>query len=166
MRKKIILTVLAVLAISPFVALVLSGYRGVWVPGTCTSASGPNSIKGWGMVFTLSAGLAASNSNDVDYQMRVICYKPERCMRFGWGPTWSGPILPAEMLTGLRNVRKRVVLARNFIPIGTEYRALREDGSQFRSVTTFGESIDYDHADKEASAVFNQTIDSLCWARR
>ncbi len=165
MRRKIIFTVLAVLAISPFVPLVLSGYRGVWVPGTGSTALRLDSIKGWGMVFTLPSSLTARSSNDIDYQMREI-YKPERWMRFGWGPTWSGPTLPAEMLTGLLSIRKRVVLARNFIPIGTEYRAFRDDGTQFRSVTTFGESIDYDRADNESSAVFNQAIDSLCWARR
>jgi hypothetical protein len=165
MRRKRIIIVLSALAISPFVTLVLAGYRGVWVPGACPSVLGQESIKGHGMVFTLSPGVATWASDDVDYQMRAICYK-HHWMRFGWGPTWSGWTLPAEMLADLQGTKKRVVLARNLFPIGTEYRALHADGTRFRSVTTFGESIDYDRADDESAAVFDQTIDSLCWGKQ
>ena len=165
MRKRKIIIVVIALATIPFAALVLAGYRGVWIPETCASVLGPESIKGHRMAFTLPSGVAARASNDVDYQMRVICYK-RRCMRFGWGPTWSGVTLPAEMLADLQGIRKRVVLARNFFPIGTEYRGSRADGTRFRFVTTFGESIDYDRSDNESAAAFDKTIDSLCWAKQ
>ena len=109
MRKRKIIIVVTALATVLIVALVLAGYRGVWIPGTCASVLGPQNVKGWGMTFTLPPEVAARASNDVDYQMRAICYK-ERCMRFGWGPTWSSRTLPAESLADLQGIRKRVVL--------------------------------------------------------
>jgi hypothetical protein len=132
----------------------------------CAVEPSSDHIKGWSMVFTLPSSLTVHSSNDVDYQMRWICYKPKPCMRFGWGGTWSGPTLSTQMLEGLRDVRKRVVLGPYFIPIGIEYRALREDGTHFRTVTKRYESIAYDHADNETTMVFNQTVDSLCLAKQ
>jgi len=135
------------------------------MPQSCAFVQTPQSIKGYRMALKMAPGLVARDSNDVDYQMRVICYK-KQCMRFGWGPTWSSWWLSGEMLMGLDQVSKRVVLARNFLPIGTEYQAVRPDGSRFRFVTTLFESIDCDRADAESAAVFNNTMDSLCWLRQ
>jgi hypothetical protein len=46
-----------------------------------------------------------------------------------------------------------------------EYRGTRRDGTRWRTIVIFGESIEYDSADAVAAGYFDAVIDSLCFVR-
>jgi hypothetical protein len=51
----------------------------------------------------------------------------------------------------------------NDFVLGQEYRGVRTDGSYFRWVGVWNETIGYDHASVASAALFDKIIDSLCW---
>jgi hypothetical protein len=47
-----------------------------------------------------------------------------------------------------------------------EYRGLRQDGTHWRDIGIFSETITYDEADALAAQYFDTIMDSLCFKRQ
>jgi hypothetical protein len=81
---------------------------------------------------------------------------------FGSGPLWTTGLPDANRLSEMVAVQERDVLTPWGDP-AAEYRGRRAEGSMWREILMFGESIGYDRASAKAAAQFDAVIDSLCF---
>jgi hypothetical protein len=141
---------------------------GLWKMSFCSGPPTSSMISGWNMRFQIPRGVQVRKGGDIDYSTNVVC-RGNQCMQHGWGPLWSlgMPPFPTEFLAGLKEMTERDI--HNFqapeFP-GVEYRGLRTDGTYMRWVGFLGESISYDHANKESASLFDALIDTFCWIDR
>jgi hypothetical protein len=142
--------------------------NGLWKPPLCPSLGKDPVMSGWNMRFVLPKGLQTRKGSDIDYSTNLVC-REKQCLQHGWGPLWSSgmPAFPEEFLAGLNGMKERDVY--NFqapeFP-GVEYRGIRTNGTYVRHVGFLGETISYDHANKETAEMFDVLIDTFCWIER
>ena len=129
-----------------------------WKPPVCPQ-SGPSRF-GDGMLFATPRGARPHKEADVDYSTVSIRYAGATLV-FGTGIYWTYGLPPPTTLRDMITVEERDVPT----PWGlaAEYRGRRTDGTRWREVIMFGESIEYDRANAKAAAYFDQVIDSLCF---
>jgi len=109
------------------------------------------------MLFAPPRGARLHKEADVDYSTVSIRYAGATLV-FGTGIYWTYGLPLQEMIT----VEERDVQTPRGL-LAAEYRGRRADGTRWREVILFGESIKYDRANAKAAAYFDQIIDSLCF---
>ena len=129
-----------------------------WKPPVCPQ-SDPSRF-GDAMLFATPLGARLHNDADVDYRTVSIRYAGATLL-FGTGIYWTYG-LPSP-----RTLREMITVEERDVPtpwgLADEYRGRRSDGTRWREVIMFGESIEYDRANTKAAAYFDQVIDSLCF---
>ena len=132
-----------------------------WTPPACTPTAGTRF--GGIMQFTTPSGGRLRNSSDVDYQTTSLPHG-RSWLEFGTGPHWTNGLPVASVFNAMTQVVERDVIT----PWGTEgaeYRVTRPDGTHWRTIRFFLESIQYDEARSADAAYFDRIMDSLCFAR-
>jgi hypothetical protein len=84
-------------------------------------------------------------------------------MEHGAGPHWSNGLPSAGVFKQLTMIEERDIKPPLDIPL-SDYRGRRRDGSHFRFIGMFTETITYDEASATAAAYFDRILDTLCWA--
>ena len=159
--------------------------QALWRPPACTSLDRSATMQGDRMAFLLPTGTRVRSGRDSDYQTRVVCTGRD-CMQLGWGAMWRFGLppslpsglrslaerdvscgLPLSLPSGLKSLAQQDVSYRPEIRLnGVEYRGIRSDGTFWRWVGVFGETIKYDHASRNSAKFFDRIIDSLCWNQK
>lgn len=136
-----------------------------WSPPVCAAkARGTRRIGQW-MQFTVPTHLRVRRGQDIDYRTESIAVGGA-WMAFGAGPLWSYGFPPSRTLAEMVRVEEREVKTpRDGVEIA-DYRGVRPDGSRWRTLVMFGESITYERADLIAAVQFDAIIASLCFATK
>jgi hypothetical protein len=100
---------------------------------------------------------------DVDYGTLTMRFK-KNVLRLGYGGTWSWGYPPEQFFKDISELHERDIRYNPATPTA-EYRGKRSDGSYFRFIGKFTETITYDHATKEQADYFDAVMDTLCWVR-
>jgi hypothetical protein len=117
--------------------------------------------------FTAPRGIRVVFGGDIDYSSPRYCLG-DTCAMHGWGPLWSvglfvGSSPRSYLLEKATMTEREVFRLPNHDVFGADYRIVHGDGTRSRYVGTFGETIEYAHAEAKAAALFDQMFDSLCW---
>src|SRR5262249_49133869 len=114
------------------------------------------------MTFVLPKGTNIRRGNDVDYSTAHVQFK-KNWMRYGSGPTWSFGLPPilSSYLENVAELSERDVIFNSDV-VGVEYRGKRTDGTYFRFIGKFVETIEYDDVTREAAAFFDGILDTMC----
>lgn len=129
-----------------------------WKPPVCSQ--GPSRF-GDGMLFATPRGARLHKEADVDYSTVSIRYAGATLV-FGTGIYWTYGLPFPTTLREMITVEERDVQTPRGL-LAAEYRGRRADGTRWREVLIFGESIECDRANAKAAAYFDQIIDSLCF---
>ena len=139
-----------------------------WKAPACAGRRAPRStMSGAHMRFVLPAAARLRRATDVDYQTNVVCNGAD-CLEHGWGSSWSSGSRVSDVwvdfFANVRQMSERDMFdVPNDFVSGQEYRGVRTDGTRFRWVGVWNETIGYDHASVASAALFDTIIDSLCW---
>jgi hypothetical protein len=134
-----------------------------WSPPLCAAKPRGKRIGGR-MQFTVPEPLRVQRGRDIDYSTASIVVRGAS-MQFGAGPLWSYGFAPSQTLAEMVSVEEREVTVPGDGFAVTDYRGVRADGSRWRTLVTFGESITYDRADTVAAKLFDEVLASLCFAK-
>lgn len=134
-----------------------------WSPPVCAAKPRGARRIGQSMQFTVPKHLRVRRGQDIDYRTEGIALRGA-WMEFGAGPHWSYGFPPAQTLAEMVHVEEREVKAPGDGVALASYLGVRADGSRWRTLVMFGESITYDRADTIAAAQFDEIIASLCFA--
>jgi len=100
-------------------------------------------------------------SGDHDQTVRV--WYQGSLLEMGAGFHWTYTGLPREEeVAALVALEERDVITPWDIPFA-EYRGRRADGTRWRFLGYFGQTIRYETKSGAAAAYFDRIIDSLCW---
>jgi hypothetical protein len=132
---------------------------GAWKPPACPR-SGVARFGGL-MLFATPQDTRLDKQADVDYRTVSIQYVGAWLV-FGTGIHWTYGLPHRKTLTEMIKVDERDVQT-PWGSLAAEYRGRRADGSRWREIIMFGESIEYDRASAKAAAYFDQIIDSMCF---
>jgi hypothetical protein len=133
-----------------------------WNPPACPQ---PGSVRfGEAMRFASPPRSRLEEQSDVDYRTVSIRYAGAALV-FGTGLHWTYGLPSPKTLADMITVEERDVQT-PWDSSAAEYRGRRADGTHWREVLIFGESIGYDRANAKAAAYFDQVIDSLCFHNR
>lgn len=111
----------------------------------------------------------ARQVRDDHYAMVNVQYRGD-WLEHGHGPYWSTGLPSASVWDALTIVVERDVRvdwdssSPATQPDIAEYQGRFANGSLFRFVGTYGETVSYEDASPEAAAHFDRLIDQLCWA--
>jgi hypothetical protein len=133
----------------------------LWTPPVCKLA--PDWFRGEQMAFRRPKHAHIKRGFDVDYGNVLVRYK-KNALLLGYGGTWSWGHPPEQFFMDIAELHERDILYKPDWPTA-EYRGRRSDGSYFRFIGMFMETIDYDHATKEQADYFDAIMDTLCWVR-
>ncbi len=130
-----------------------------WAPPVCSQANARRF--GNVMQFIVPRPTNVKEIVDVDYRLTEIRYRGTS-LTFGTGPLLSWGLPSKDVLRSIiheRDVR---------IPWdgeAAEYRGRNFDGTFWRGILMFGESIAYAQADEKAAKYFDGIIDTLCFQK-
>jgi hypothetical protein len=131
----------------------------LWTPPVCKLT--PEWFHGEQMAFRSAKHANIKRSFDVDYGIVRVRYK-KNALWIGYGGTWSWGYPPDDFFQNLSELHERDVEYILDVPTA-EYRGKRTDGTYFRFIGKFMETIQYDHATKEQADYFDAIMDTLCW---
>jgi hypothetical protein len=135
--------------------------RPSWTPGQCTSTAGM--LRGDVMAFAVPQNSEVSRTQDVDYSSAII-QSGKDAVRLAWGAYWSWGIPGPYFFTSISQLEERSLILADNVTVA-EYKGTRTDGTHFRYIGMFGETVSYDGAAQGAADYFDQIMDSICWAR-
>ena len=113
------------------------------------------------MRFASLRGVRVREVSDDHYRMVSVQYGGATLV-FGTGPNWNYGLPSLATLKAMVEVQERDVETPWGFP-AAEYRGRRHDGTQWREILIFGESIEYDEARATVAAHFDAVMDSLCF---
>ena len=130
-----------------------------WTPPACSSTT----AKRFGGIiqFTAPNGVRLRHVSDIDYRTTSLRHG-RSWLQFGTGPHWIYGLPSAREFTAMTHVVERDVIIPRGIA-GAEYRGTRPDGSRWRTIVFFLESIKYEAPASDA-AFFDRILDSLCYS--
>lgn len=135
-----------------------------WAPPVCARKSRGKRLGDW-MRFTVPKGIRVHGGQDIDYQTGSVTVRGA-WMQHAFGIMWSYGFPVSRTLAEMVSVEERqVTVPEGWVFDLIDYRGVRADGSRWRTLATYGETITYDHADAQAAAAFDQILASLCFAR-
>jgi hypothetical protein len=112
--------------------------------------------------FRLPPGSRAQTSNDRDYQLFHVRYGVD-WMEHGGGPHWSSGLPVPSTWKEWTMIQEKDIKPPEDVPM-SDYSGRRADGSHFRFIGLFSETISYDKVSTAAAAYFDRILDTLCWA--
>jgi len=118
------------------------------------------------MAFSLPKGTKIRRGSDIDYATQHIVYQ-KNALRYGSGPNWSyglPPALSSYIVNSVEVTERDIVFSDDVI--GAEYRGRSRNGTYFRWIGRFGETVEYDGATKQEATFFDAILDTLCNAGR
>jgi hypothetical protein len=104
-------------------------------------------------------------SADVDYQILAVGYHVD-WMILGSGGHWSNGLPVLKVWKQLVTVEERDIIIDNSSDTISDYSGLLQNGSHYRFIGTFGQSISYGDASLETAAYFDRLLETLCWNGR
>ena len=116
------------------------------------------------MQFTVPKHLRVRRGQDIDYRTEGIALRGA-WTEFGAGPHWSVRLSPGTDARMAHVEEREVKVPGDSVALAL-YLGVRTDGSRWRTLVMFGESITYDRADTIAAAQFDEIIASLCLATK
>jgi hypothetical protein len=131
-----------------------------WSPGICR---GSQKRFGDVMRFALPSAARLETVSDVDYSATSVRHG-RAVLTFGSGLHWNDGLPSPRVLAEMVTVEERDIQTPRQ-DSAVEYRGTRRDGTRWRTIVIFGESIEYDSADAVAAGYFDAVIDSLCFVR-
>ena len=133
----------------------------LWTPPVCRLA--PEWFAGAIMAFHPPKRAEIKRGFDVDYGTVFVRFK-KNALRLGYGYAWSWGYPLDSFFKNVSELHERDIEYMPDWPTA-EYRGRRSDGSYFRFIGMFMETIEYDHATKEQADYFDAIMDTLCWVR-
>lgn len=133
------------------------------------SQTGPfESLQGWGSLFGFvpNPGIrAGKQGQDIDYGIRVYFLKKSKGrveIVHGSGPMWSFGLPEDE------DVWKSVIFEEDYVEFGgsgiVDSRGKWADGSHWRMLGRFGETVNYKVAGGQSPAILDEFMDNACLA--
>ena len=137
------------------------GEGALWTPKACTAEAA--TLRGDVMAFRSPAGAQVVRTEDIDYRM-VSIQSGNDTARLGWGALWSRGIPGPSFFSGISQLEERTLVLADNVTVA-EYKGTRTDGTYFRYIGMFGETVTYDGASKQSADYFDRILDSICWTR-
>ena len=81
------------------------------------------------------------------------------------GPQWSYGLPVESKLRAVVAPAERDVIT-PWDDVAAEYRGTRADGTHWRFIGQFGETVEYEAKSAAAAEYFDRIVDSLCWTHR
>lgn len=125
----------------------------------------PRCKEGAGTAFQLPLAAEGTPFHDVDYNGRTYTVKTNRgkhYLRHGHGPMWSNGLPSGLYLEQSTSYEESTFERRTEI---TAARGVFADGTRWRFLGTFGETITYHTKDEEAARRFDLMLDGVCLGR-
>jgi len=126
-------------------------------------------IEGWGAVFRfpmIERVKVSDQGNDIDYGARNYYIKAKKVtarIRHGSGPMWGlGTPLDTDVW---RSIKYEETAYTNGREIMIDARGQLPDGTRWRNLGRFGETVSYSGADKTTAKIFDQMLDGACVVR-
>ena len=132
-----------------------------WAPSRCSAVT--DMLMGDVMGFKLPAGTAVSRTEDIDYSS-VVVQAGNDSVRLAWGAFWSWGVPGPYFFSEISNLQERSLVLAPDVTVA-EYKGTRTDGTRFRYIGMFGETISYDGVSRDSADYFDRIIDSICWRR-
>lgn len=111
-----------------------------------------------------SRELSMSKGSDVDYEGQIFRLKGVHGKNYlvhGWGPTWSFGVPLDEEVWNSVIYEERVF---NMNPISVlDARGTLGNGTRWRLVASFGETLGYDGVNEKVAAAFDAILDRTCF---
>jgi hypothetical protein len=133
----------------------------LWVPPVCKLT--PDWFHGEQMGFRLPRHANIKRGFDADFGSVLVKYK-KNAIQLGYGVHWSWGLPEDELFQNISELHERDIQYDPDVPTA-EYRGRRSDGTYFRFIGMFMETIEYDHATKDQADYFDAIMDTLCWVR-
>jgi Carboxypeptidase regulatory-like domain len=112
------------------------------------------------MAFQVPKNIKVRSSGGFDSVNYRIEFKKSR-MGYGAGFNWSEGLPLSIELKDLSDISERDINFGEEV-MGVEYRGIHRNGTYFRYIGKWGETVSYNHAPKDAALFFDTILDSLC----
>jgi hypothetical protein len=134
-----------------------------WTPPLCGRPVQKNDLDiDTAMRFALPKGAKVRRGHDIDYVCASVHHRGG-LLSWGAGPHWSAGLPVESEFRSVVAPAERDVKTPWDDVTAAEYRGTRADGTRWRFIGLFGQTIEYEAKTAAAAEYFDRILDSLCW---